>query len=186
MSDKIKNFFRTYKWHILTIALMVIIGTSMHFVVNISSSETYHKIIAPIFPISECSFEHMKMFWYPFLVAGIVWSIVKRDKGYLGGFIIGGFFAMMMGVALFAFYQSITIELYLILDIIEYMSAMIIMAMLSYHLSSLSWVKKGFYVWIILALIITAGIVYLAYNPGSGYLFKEAEELTGHEHTHLH
>ncbi len=177
-----KNIFKNYKTQIITLSLMVVIGTLMHFVVNISSNQIYRNIIGVIFPINESSWEHMKMIWYPFLVAGIVLSIIKKDKGYFGGFVIGGFFCMLTVIAFFTFYQSFSGTSILAIDIIIFLVNMVGIGLLSFQLAKLEIIKKWFIVWIVAAVLITALIITLTYVPGKGYIFQDDEGL--HEHHH--
>ena len=172
-----KEFLNKYKAEIITIAIMIVAGTCMHFVCDIFKNELAVKILGVIFPVNETSWEHMKMLWYPFLVAGIVWAFKKKDAGYFGGFVIGGFVAMLVMIGLFAFYQSFTGTSVLALDIPLFILVMIFCSMLAFLLANQPWCKKGFIAWFVFAVIITASIIYLTYQPGEGYLFLDDEGL---------
>lgn len=172
-----KKFWEKYYVEFITIVIMIIVGTCMHFVCDIFTNETAVKVLGVFFPVNETSWEHMKMLWYPFLVAGIVLSVIKKDKGYFGGFVIGGTVAMLAMIGLFAFYQSFTGTSVLALDIPLFMIVIILSAMLSFLLAKQDWCKKLFIVWIVCAVLITAGIIYLTYKPGPGYLFLDDEGL---------
>jgi len=91
---------------IIVIVLMSVLGTCMHFVCDLVSDPTVVKYLGIIFPVNETSWEHMKMIWYPFLVAGILLSLIHHAKGYFGGMVIAGFAAMAIQLGLFSFYQA--------------------------------------------------------------------------------
>lgn len=158
---------------IITIVLMVVLGTCMHFVLERIPPGMPHTILGNIFPINETSWEHMKMLWFPFLIAGILLSLISRNRGYFGAFVICGLMAMLMILGAFSFYQSYTGSSVLIIDIITYMAIMISCAMLAFELARLPWTGDSILPFLILALLITAVIVYLTYYPGPGYVFLD-------------
>lgn len=158
---------------IICIALMCIIGTCMHFVCDIISSEAAVKVIGLVFPVNETTWEHMKMIWYPFLVAGIIISVIAKEKAYFGGFVISGIASMLIQLGVFALYQSFTGTSILILDIIFYMADMIICALLALLLGKRAWIGKTFYLWVVVAIGVTAAIIYLTFYPGSGFVFMD-------------
>ena len=153
---------------------MCVLGTCMHFVLDAITAPAAVKVLGNIFPVNETSWEHMKMFWYPFLVAGIIVSIRQKDKGYIGGFVISGFVAMFLQLGLFAFYESFTGTSVLIFDIIFYMLDMICCIGLALYLAKNEFIKKTWIIWVIAAVVITAVlIIYLTYHPGAGYVFLD-------------
>ena len=162
---------------ILVVTLMIVLGTCMHFVCDLVNNDDVMKILGVIFPVNETSWEHMKMLWYPFLAGGIVLSKKQRNAGIFGGFVIGGTVAMLTIIGCFTLYQSFTISSVLILDIILFTLDIILCAMLGFLLAKQDWCRKSLIVWIVLAVIITAGIIYLTYCPGSGYIFLDNEGL---------
>ena len=163
---------------ILLIALMCVVGTCMHFVCDVIPAGTLRNILANIFPANETSWEHMKMIWFPFLVAGIVVSVKYKRKDYFGGFVVCGVLAMIVQIGLFTFYESFTGTSVLALDIIFYMGDMILSALLALVLSERKW-AKAWIVWGIMAVIVTVLIVYLTYYPGAGYIFLDDVGLAG-------
>ena len=181
MKEKLKNWVVKYHVQIITITLMVVVGTLMHFVTGIFDNEVATKILGVIFPINETTWEHMKMLWYPFMVAGIILAIKKKDSSYFSGFVFGGLISIPMVLGLFAFYQSFTIHSVLILDIIIFLVVMILCALLAFDLVKLPIMKKALVVSIIVALLVTALLITLTYVPGDGYVFLDN---SGYEHGH--
>ena len=177
MSERIKMFIGKYRTQIITIALMIIFGTLMHFVTENIPNPIIKNVVGSVFPINESSWEHMKMLWWPFLIAGIIISSVKKDKGYFGGFVIAGFLSILLIISLFAIYQSFTITTVLFIDITIFSFTMILCGLLAFSLAKKDWVKKGFVAFIVIAAIITAALVVLTFVHGKGYLFLDDEGL---------
>ena len=172
-----KTFLERNKPKIITITLMIVIGTAMHFVCDLVGNEDAMKVLGIVFPVNETSWEHMKMLWYPFLVAGIILSRMKKDAGYFGGFMISGVVAMLVIIGLFSFYQSFTGTSILILDIVLFIIVIVLSSMLAYFLAEQKWCKKSWIIWLVCAVAVTAAIIYLTYHPGPGYLFLDDEGL---------
>jgi len=153
------------------IALITVLGTCMHFVCDIITNEAAVKVLGIIFPVNETSWEHMKMIWYPFLVAGIVLSAKEKNKAFFGAFTLAGLIEMCIQLGSFAFYQSLLGSSVLIIDIISFIGTMIALVFLAFLFSTREWIEKTWIIWVIVAVIVTATIIYLTYNPGSGYVF---------------
>ncbi len=158
-------------------SLMCVLGTCMHFVCDIFDSPTAKAILGVIFPVNETSWEHMKMIWYPFLGAALYVAISRKDIRLFGGFIVAGFIAMPIQLGLFSFYQSFTTTSVLFLDIIFYYADMILCGFLALQFIKREWCQKTWYLWILVAVIVTAGIITLTYLPGPGYVFLDNEGL---------
>ena len=154
---------------------MAVLGTCMHFVLELVPQGLFRSFLQNIYPVNETSWEHMKMIWYPFLVAGIIHSCKTKNKGYFASFIVGAIMAMLMQVGAFTIYESFTGTSVLILDIIIYTASMIFCILIAFDFSQKEWARKALPLWILLALIITASIVYLTYNPTEGYVFLDNE-----------
>ncbi len=170
-----KKVWKKYHSEIIPIVIMVIVGSSMHFVRDLVNNDEVMKILGIVFPVNETSWEHMKMIWYPFLVTGIILSITKKNPGYFGGFVLSGIIDMLAIVGVFAIYQSFTVTSILILDIFLFITFMIFFSLLAYLFARQKWCQKALPVWIIAAVIVTGGIIYLPYHPGPGYVFLDNE-----------
>ena len=182
MKEKFVTWFKKYQTQIITITLMIVIGTCMHFVTDIFDGKTAKMILGVIFPVNETSWEHMKMLWYPFLVAGIILSIKRKDWGYFGGFVVAGTLSIPMMIGIFAIYQSFTLHSVLIIDIITFMIVMIMFALLAFDLAKLEIVKKSKFYLIVLAVLVTVVLILLTYLPGEGYVFLDDEGFEGEHH----
>ena len=163
------------KSKIVTIVLMIAFGISMHFVLGALPSGGISVFLGSIFPVNETSWEHMKMIWYPFLTVGIIFSFRTGNRGYFGSFVVGAVMAMLVNIGAFSICQSFSGKSVLILDILIYISSMLSGALLACELSQKKWAQKLLPLWVVLAVIITAGIIWLTYHPGKGYVFLDNE-----------
>ena len=163
------------KGKVITVVLMVVIGTCMHFVLDLLPSGPVAVALGNIFPVNETSWEHMKMIWYPFLTVGIIFSFRTGNRGYFGSFVVGAVMAMLVNIGAFSICQSFSGKSVLILDILIYISSMLSGALLACELSQKKWAQKLLPLWVVLAVIITAGIIWLTYHPGKGYVFLDNE-----------
>ena len=90
--------------------------------------------------------------------------------------------AMLMQLGAFSTYQSFTGISVLILDIIIYTATMVFCILLAFDFANKKWTQKMLPLWTLLAVIITASIVYLTYRPADGYVFLDNEGFHHHEH----
>lgn len=157
----------------LMTAIMCVAGTCMHFVCDAVSAEPVRTVLSLVFPANETSWEHMKMIWVPFLVAGLLLSIRKRNGAYLSGMVVAGITGMLLQLGLFALYQSLIGSSVLFLDIIFYLGDMILCVLLGLMLANRSWAKKTWPLWALVAVAVSAAEVYLTFQPGSGYVFLD-------------
>lgn len=165
---------------ILAIVLMIVLGACMHFVMERLPSGGISVFLGNIFPINETSWEHMKMMWYPFLAVGIIFSFRTGNRGYFASFVVCAVMAMLMNLGAFSIYQSFSGKTILILDISIFVSSMLVGALLACELSQKKWAQKMLPLWVVLAVMITAGIIWLTYYPGKGYVFLDNSGLAHH------
>ena len=165
---------------IVAIVLMIVLGACMHFVMGALPSGGISVFLGIFFPVNETSWEHMKMMWYPLLVVGIIFSFKTGNRGYFASFVVCAVIAMLMNLGAFCLYQSFLGKTILIVDIMIYVSSMLCGALLACELSQKKWAQKLLPLWVALAVMITAGIIWLTYYPGKGYVFLDNSGLTHH------
>ena len=165
---------------IFGIVLMIVLGACMHFVLEALPSGGIKVFLGNIFPVNETSWEHMKMMWYPFLAVGIIFCLKTGNRGYFASFVVCAVMAMLMNLGAFSVYQSFLGKTILIVDIMIYISSMLCGALLACELSQKKWAQKLLPLWVALAVMITAGIIWLTYYPGKGYVFLDNSGLTHH------
>lgn len=170
-----RQFWEKNNERIITIVAMILVGTGMHFVCDIFPQPQAVRVLGVLFPVNETLWEHMKLLWYPFLGAGVVLFVKKRDAGYFGGFVLGGIAAVLLIIGAFAFYQSFTQTSVLAVDISLYVVDIVVCAMLAFLLAAQPWCRRAPVVWIVLAVIVTAAVIYLTYHPATGYVFRDGD-----------
>ena len=164
----------------ITIMIMVVVGTCMHFVLDLFPAGPVAMVLGHIFPVNETSWEHMKMIWYPFLTAGIIISIKTKNRGYFASFMVCAIIAMLMQLGAFSVYESFTGSSVLFLDIVIYYASMVFCALLAYDLADRKWAQKALPIWIVLAVAVTVAIIHLTYSHANGYVFLDNEGLSEH------
>ena len=152
---------------ILTYLITVIIGTLSHFAFTTFNFDNFLKVI---FPINESIFEHLKLFFYPFILVSIIEGLIyKEDLTYFipkRGFIIS--FIMLFEIL----FISLIIHLFGIVTIIN-LSSYYLLILLAFFLSfklkeESKIIKYGGYINIILWLI---AFSYFTYSPLNSNIF---------------
>lgn len=145
MSRRLKHF--EYGGLIFTIAS----GFLFHFLYEWSGSNT---IVALFAPVSESTWEHLKLLFFPFLFYSIFEYFLegKNDKNFITAKIIGAIAGMIAIVALFYTYTGIIGTNYLPIDILTF----VIGAAIAYLVSADLITKKPdfSFPWIVNLLIL--------------------------------
>ena len=94
-------FYMTRKETIIATCLLIVFGTSMHFVHHVPF---FNHFWGYIFPVTESVAAHMKMVFYPMLLLSLYLSISRRDIREVGAPILGGLAVMPLIVAAFFAY----------------------------------------------------------------------------------
>ena len=81
----------TRKETIIATILLIIFGTSMHFVHHVPF---FNHFLGYIFPVTESVMAHMKMVFYPMLLLSIYLCISRRDIREIGAPIFGALAVM--------------------------------------------------------------------------------------------
>ena len=138
--------------------ITVIIGTLSHFVFNTFNFDNFLKVI---FPINESTFEHLKLFFYPFIIISIIEGLIYKEKldEFISkrGFIIS--FIMLFEIT----YISIMTKIFginTIINVSSYYILMLIAFILSYKINTNSKVFKyggylNIFLWLVLFSIYT-------------------------------
>ena len=91
----------TRKETIIAIILLIIIGTSMHFVHH---APFFNHFLGYIFPVTESVMAHMKMVFYPMLLLSFFFILSRRDIREVGAPLLGGLAVMPLIIAAFFAY----------------------------------------------------------------------------------
>lgn len=97
--------------------IMLVLGTSMHFVHHLPF---FNHFMGYIFPVNESVWEHMKMIFYPALLTAVYLFISRKDAGLISGPIAAGILGLPFAQMLFYSYWIFTGHSLLALDIICY------------------------------------------------------------------
>ena len=145
---------RTIIFYLITIT----IGTLSHFSFKTFNFDNFLKVI---FPINESTFEHLKLFFFPFIIISIVEGLIYKEKldEFISkrGFIIS--FIMLFEIT----YISIMTKIFginTIINVSSYYILMLIAFILSYKINTNSKVFKyggylNIFLWLILFSIYT-------------------------------
>ena len=88
----------TRKETLIATILLILLGTSMHFVHHVPF---FNHFLGYIFPVTESVMAHMKMVFYPMLLLSFFFILSRRDIRELGAPILGGLAVMPLIVAAF-------------------------------------------------------------------------------------
>ena len=91
----------TRKETIIAIILLIIIGTSMHFVHH---APFFNHFLGYIFPVTESVMAHMKMVFYPMLLLSFFFILSRRDIREVGAPLLGGLAVIPLIIAAFFAY----------------------------------------------------------------------------------
>ena len=151
MSKKIIRFIAFY-------LITVIIGTLSHFAFSYFNLPMFFK---PIFPVNESIFEHLKLFFYPFIFISIFEGFFMNEKldNFIAkrGFIIS--FIMLFEILYISLITKI-IGSNTFINVSSYYILMLVAFFISYHLDENNKIIKiGGYInialWIIIFIIFT-------------------------------
>jgi hypothetical protein len=153
-----------YKGILIWIVVTVIIGTFWHFGYELLGK---NYVAGLVFPINESVWEHLKIVFYPLLLAGGFAYFTSKPKnagiwtGTLAGIILG-MLAVFFG---FYLYSSVIGES-LLADIILYVLAIILGMYASWFVAT-KWklAKKSGVASVVILIIIAAGLAYLSVRP---------------------
>ena len=148
--------------------ITVVIGTLSHFAYSTFNFQNGLKVI---FPINESIFEHLKLFFYPFMITSLVEGIIYKEdlKGFLTkrGFVIS--FIMFFEI----FYISLITHLFGIVTFINLSSYYILILVgyiISLKLDDTKVIRIGGFINIFMWLIFFA---YFTYYPLDSLIFLD-------------
>ena len=160
----------TRKETILGTIILILLGTSMHFVHHLPG---FNHFWGYIFPVKESVMAHMKMILYPMLILSIYLAVTRHDIRRFGAPILGAFAVMPLVVACFFAYWIFVRHEIMLLDIIIYIAAMVGAVLLAKYWSNSGFVQKNWPLWIALAVcgIVMTGL--LTYHAPDWIVFAD-------------
>lgn len=155
---------------ILAAILLVILGTSMHFVHHLPC---FNHFLGYIFPVKESVMAHMKMILYPMALLSLYLIISRKDIREIGAPILAGLAVMPMIVAAFFSYWVFVRHELMALDMVIYVAAIVGAILLARRWRASSFVRNRWPLWIVLFLIAVILTGFLTYHAPEGILFAD-------------
>ena len=151
--------------------VLIVLGTSMHFVHHLPG---FNHFWGYIFPVSESVMAHMKMIFYPMLLLGIYLAVTRRDIRRIGAPILGALAVMPMVVACFFAYWFFVRHELMALDIVIYTASVVLSVFWALRWRKNETVRKLWPLWIAVAVltIILTGVMTYHYPDWQIFLDK--------------
>jgi len=155
---------------VIAAILLVILGTSMHFVHHLPF---FNHFLGYIFPVKESVMAHMKMILYPMALLSLYLIISRKDIRETGAPILAGLAVMpLIVVAFFSYWVFVRHEL-MALDIVIYVAAVIGAILLARRWRVSNFVRSRWPLWIVVFLIAVILTGYLTYNAPEWIIFAD-------------
>lgn len=153
---------------IIASCVLVVLGTSMHFVHYVPF---FNHFLGYIFPVKESVMAHMKMIFYPMLLLGLFRAVRHRDIREVGAPLLGGLAVMPMVVAAFFAYWVFVRHEIMIVDIIIYIASIVGAVLLAGRCRENPFVRRYWPLWIAVALLGVVAIGLLTYHSPDWIIF---------------
>ena len=155
---------------VIAAILLVILGTSMHFVHHLPF---FNHFLGYIFPVKESVMAHMKMILYPMALLSLYLIISRKDIRETGAPILAGLAVMpLIVVAFFSYWVFVRHEL-MALDIVIYVAAVRGAILLARRWRVSNFVRSRWPLWIVVFLIAVILTGYLTYNAPEWIIFAD-------------
>ena len=158
------------KESVIAAILLVLLGTSMHFVHHLPC---FNHFWGYIFPVKESVMAHMKMIIYPMALLSLYLVISRKDIREFGAPILAGLAVMpLIIVAFFSYWVFVRHEL-MALDIVIYVAAVVGAVLLARRWRKINYVRNRWPLWTVLFLIAIILTGYLTYNAPECIIFAD-------------
>ena len=155
---------------VIAAILLVLLGTSMHFVHHLPC---FNHFLGYIFPVKESVMAHMKMILYPMALLSLYLTISRKDIREIGAPILAGLAVMPLVVlAFFSYWVFVRHEL-MAVDIVIYVAAVVGAILLARRWRTSSFVRNCWPLWIVLFLIAVILTGHLTYNAPKWIIFAD-------------
>lgn len=155
---------------IIATVLLIIFGTSMHFVHHVPF---FNHFLGYIFPVVESVMAHMKMVFYPMLLLGIYLAVSRRDIREIGAPVLASLAVMPLIVLVFFAYWIFVRHELMALDIVIYISAMVLAVQLAKRWRVKPFVRNNWGLWIVVAILTILATGFLTYNAPDWIIFED-------------
>lgn len=155
---------------IIASCVLVVLGTSMHFVHHVPF---FNHFLGYIFPVKESVMAHMKMIFYPMLLLSLYHIIRYRDIREVGAPILGGLAVMPMVVATFFAYWVFVRHEIMAIDVIIYIASIVGAVLLASRWREKPIVRRYWPLWLAVALLGMVVIGVLTYHSPDWIIFAD-------------
>ncbi len=155
---------------IIATILLIIFGTSMHFVHHVPF---FNHFLGYIFPVVESVMAHMKMVFYPMLLLGIYLAVSRRDIRETGAPVLASLAVMPLIILVFFSYWIFVRHELMALDIVIYISAMVLAIQLAKRWRVKPFVRNNWGLWIVVAILTILATGFLTYNAPDWIIFED-------------
>ena len=155
---------------VIATILLVIIGTSMHFVHHLPF---FNHFLGYIFPVKESVMAHMKMVFYPMVLLSLYLAISRKDIREIGAPVLASLAVMPAIVAVFFAYWVFVRHELMALDIVIYIASVVGAVLLARRWRKSDFVRKYWPLWIVLLLVVAVLTGYLTYHAPDWIIFAD-------------
>lgn len=155
---------------IIATVLLIIFGTSMHFVHHVPF---FNHFLGYIFPVVESVMAHMKMVFYPMLLLGIYLAVSRRDIREIGAPVLASLAVMPLIILVFFAYWIFVRHELMALDMVIYISAMVLAIQLAKRWRVKPFVRNNWGLWIVVAILTILATGFLTYNAPDWIIFED-------------
>lgn len=155
---------------VIATILLVIIGTSMHFVHHLPF---FNHFLGYIFPVKESVMAHMKMIFYPMVLLSLYLAISRKDIREIGAPVLASLAVMPAIVAVFFAYWVFVRHELMALDIVIYIASVVGAVLLARRRRKSDFVRKYWPLWIVLILVVAVLTGYLTYHAPDWIIFAD-------------
>ena len=155
---------------IIATVLLILFGTSMHFVHHVPF---FNHFLGYIFPVVESVMAHMKMVFYPMLLLGIYLAVSRRDIREIGAPVLASLAVMPLIILVFFSYWIFVRHELMALDMVIYISAMVLAIQLAKRWRVKPFVRNNWVLWIVVAILTILATGFLTYNAPDWIIFED-------------
>ena len=155
---------------IIATILLIIFGTSMHFVHHVPF---FNHFLGYIFPVVESVMAHMKMVFYPMLLLGIYLAVSRRDIREIGAPVLASLAVMPLIILVFFSYWIFVRHELMALDMVIYISAMVLAVQLAKRWRVKPFIRNNWVLWIVVAILTILATGFLTYNAPDWIIFED-------------
>lgn len=162
------------KFEIISTIFIMIVGTLLHFTFGWSNN---NPLVGTFSAVNESTWEHLKLVFFPMLVAGIVeyFALRGKTKNMIQAKAVAIVFAICFIIVFFYTYTGIIGTNFFILDILSFLLSIIIGEWIAYKIiinKSLYENKNKIFAIIILTILLISFMLF-TFNPPKINLFKD-------------